>query len=274
MIDQLARFALAAIDGAFVVARSDRAVKLTQVLGPLPDALDAARRQRQGEARVTTSRPAPPSTRPPAPPHRSALGRKLTALRAMATQTSGPIDASNPETFTALVAEEAFTDAAAVRDSTRTVAWLCPPSSRDVVHRRSAETGVSGRAAAASHSASAAADDAVIACETPDPATARARGLFRRRHPDWERWRLSAYYARSPEEVDDLAADQLERSPNSCGIVWRRCWTLASRSFPPSGRRTSPSPSPATSRRAGPARTGRSRPASQPVPMCRDALRR
>ncbi len=47
--DQLARFALAAIDGAFVASRSDRAVKLAQVLGPLPDALDAARRRQQGE---------------------------------------------------------------------------------------------------------------------------------------------------------------------------------------------------------------------------------
>lgn len=38
-IDQLARFALASIDGAFVASRSDRSVKLASVLEPLPEAL-------------------------------------------------------------------------------------------------------------------------------------------------------------------------------------------------------------------------------------------
>ena len=39
--EQLARFALAAIDGAFVAARADRTIKLAKVLEPLPDALVA-----------------------------------------------------------------------------------------------------------------------------------------------------------------------------------------------------------------------------------------
>jgi AcrR family transcriptional regulator len=41
-VDQLARFTLASIDGAFVASRSERSVKLAQVLAPLPDALVAA----------------------------------------------------------------------------------------------------------------------------------------------------------------------------------------------------------------------------------------
>ncbi len=36
---------------------------------------------------------------------------------------------------------------------------------------------------------------------------------FLRRFPDWGRYGLSAYYARDDAEVDDLAADQLERFP-------------------------------------------------------------
>ena len=42
--EQLARFALAAIDGAFVAARADRTIKLAKVLEPLPDALVAVLR--------------------------------------------------------------------------------------------------------------------------------------------------------------------------------------------------------------------------------------
>ncbi len=42
--DRLARFALAAFDGAFVASCSDRAVTLADLLTPLPDALVAARR--------------------------------------------------------------------------------------------------------------------------------------------------------------------------------------------------------------------------------------
>jgi hypothetical protein len=38
-IDRLARFALAAVDGAFVAARSDRSVSLAGLLEPLADAL-------------------------------------------------------------------------------------------------------------------------------------------------------------------------------------------------------------------------------------------
>jgi AcrR family transcriptional regulator len=43
--DQLARFALAAIDGAFVASQSDRAVTLQSVLEPLAASLVAARRE-------------------------------------------------------------------------------------------------------------------------------------------------------------------------------------------------------------------------------------
>jgi hypothetical protein len=44
-IDQLARFALATIDGAFVASQSDRGVTLDSVLAPLAVALVAARRE-------------------------------------------------------------------------------------------------------------------------------------------------------------------------------------------------------------------------------------
>ncbi len=44
-IDRLARFALAAVDGAFVAARSDRSVSLAALLEPLPDALVVIRRR-------------------------------------------------------------------------------------------------------------------------------------------------------------------------------------------------------------------------------------
>jgi AcrR family transcriptional regulator len=44
VVHQLAHFALAAIDGAFVASRSDAGVSLGQVLAPLPEALAAARR--------------------------------------------------------------------------------------------------------------------------------------------------------------------------------------------------------------------------------------
>lgn len=36
---------------------------------------------------------------------------------------------------------------------------------------------------------------------------------FRRRYPDWGRWGLSGFFARSETDVDDLAADRLERFP-------------------------------------------------------------
>lgn len=35
--------------------------------------------------------------------------------------------------------------------------------------------------------------------------------MFRRRFPDWGRWGLSAFYARSDDEVDDLAFDRLHQ---------------------------------------------------------------
>jgi hypothetical protein len=46
--DQLAHFALAAIDGAFVASRSDPGVTLERILRPLPSALVAMRRELAG----------------------------------------------------------------------------------------------------------------------------------------------------------------------------------------------------------------------------------
>jgi AcrR family transcriptional regulator len=48
--DQLARFALAALDGAFVASQADPGVSLEQLLEPLAPALVAARRTTQGRA--------------------------------------------------------------------------------------------------------------------------------------------------------------------------------------------------------------------------------
>lgn len=59
-------------------------------------------------------------------------------------------------------------------------------------------------------------DDALIVVrgDDLDPTTSRHQAsTFRRRFPDWGRWGLSAFYARSDAEIDDLAADQLERFP-------------------------------------------------------------
>jgi AcrR family transcriptional regulator len=47
-IDQLARFALSAIDGAFVASQTDRGVTLERLLAPLAPALVAARRALSG----------------------------------------------------------------------------------------------------------------------------------------------------------------------------------------------------------------------------------
>jgi AcrR family transcriptional regulator len=47
IVDELARFALAAIDGAFVASRSDPTIRLAEILDPLPDALVAARQRRR-----------------------------------------------------------------------------------------------------------------------------------------------------------------------------------------------------------------------------------
>lgn len=47
-----------------------------------------------------------------------------------------------------------------------------------------------------------------------DPKTnLRQAEAFLRRFPDWGRFGLSGYYARNDAEVNDLAADQLERFP-------------------------------------------------------------
>jgi hypothetical protein len=48
--DQLARFALAALDGAFVASQADSGVSLEQLLEPLAPALVAARRTTQVRA--------------------------------------------------------------------------------------------------------------------------------------------------------------------------------------------------------------------------------
>ncbi len=59
-------------------------------------------------------------------------------------------------------------------------------------------------------------DDAVIVVRGDEVDAAASRhqaGVFRRRYPEWHRWGLSALYARNDSEVDDLAADQLERFP-------------------------------------------------------------
>jgi hypothetical protein len=54
----------------------------------------------------------------------------------------------------------------------------------------------------------------VVRGDDLEPEASRHRAeSFRRRYPDWGRFGLSAYYARGDAEVDDLAADQLERFP-------------------------------------------------------------
>lgn len=48
--------------------------------------------------------------------------------------------------------------------------------------------------------------------DADDPAVSvRQASLFRRRYPDWGRYGMSAFYARSSDEVIDLGSDQLER---------------------------------------------------------------
>ena len=59
-------------------------------------------------------------------------------------------------------------------------------------------------------------DDAVLVVRGDDveAGTARAQAVaFRQRFPGWDRWGLSAYYARSEDEIEDLASDHLERFP-------------------------------------------------------------
>ena len=48
--DLLGRFALAAIDGAFVACQADRRASLEQLLQPLPAAITASRRSLAGRA--------------------------------------------------------------------------------------------------------------------------------------------------------------------------------------------------------------------------------
>jgi hypothetical protein len=54
-------------------------------------------------------------------------------------------------------------------------------------------------------------DDALIVVRGEQPAeiARRLAAQFRLRFPDWGRWGLSAFYARSEREVDDLAYDQV-----------------------------------------------------------------
>ena len=48
--------------------------------------------------------------------------------------------------------------------------------------------------------------------DADDPEVSIRQALqFRRRYPDWGRYGLSGFYARSSDEVLDLGADQLER---------------------------------------------------------------
>jgi hypothetical protein len=52
----------------------------------------------------------------------------------------------------------------------------------------------------------------VVRGDAGDPALAREQAeQFRRRFPAWERWGLSAFYARGDDEVDDLAFDRLHQ---------------------------------------------------------------
>ena len=71
-----------------------------------------------------------------------------------------------------------------------------------------------------------------------DPETGRHQAeVFLRRFPDWGRYGLSAYVGCDSTEIDDLAADQLERFPAwpcSGSATWREA---ASRSCRRSGRR-------------------------------------
>ena len=54
----------------------------------------------------------------------------------------------------------------------------------------------------------------VVRGDDLNPLTARRQAeLFRRRYPTWGRWGLSAYAAGNEAEIEDLAADQLERFP-------------------------------------------------------------
>lgn len=54
----------------------------------------------------------------------------------------------------------------------------------------------------------------VVRGDDLEPTTSREQAVsFLRRFPDWGRYGLSAYYARDEDEVEDLAADQLERFP-------------------------------------------------------------
>jgi len=53
----------------------------------------------------------------------------------------------------------------------------------------------------------------VVRGDDLNPDTARAQAMAFRRFPGWGPWRPSDSYARSEAEIDDTAADQLERFP-------------------------------------------------------------
>ncbi|MBX7069263.1 MAG: hypothetical protein K1X38_07730 [Microthrixaceae bacterium] len=58
--------------------------------------------------------------------------------------------------------------------------------------------------------------DAVIVVRADDLIEGSSRlqaEEFRRRYPGWDRWGLSGFFARNETDVEDLAADRLERFP-------------------------------------------------------------
>ena len=82
--------------------------------------------------------------------------------------------------------------------------------------------------------------DAVIVVrgDDLDPATSRHQALvFRRRYRDWGRWGLSGFYARNDAEIDDLAADQLDRFPE---LAVYRVGDLEAEGFEGGSRRFGP----------------------------------
>jgi hypothetical protein len=98
-------------------------------------------------------------------------------------------------------------------------------------------------------------DDAslVVRGDDLDPETARAQAeAFRERFPDWERYGLSAYFARDDAEIDDLAADQFEWFPSLAIMNHAELDGPDSKSPRRSAHRTSPLRLAATSKNASP----------------------
>ncbi|MGH3566810.1 MAG: hypothetical protein ACRDRH_12405 [Pseudonocardia sp.] len=77
-------------------------------------------------------------------------------------------------------------------------------------------------------------DDALIVVrgDDLDPAASRHQAdVFRRRFPDWGRWGLSAFYARSDAEIEDLAApaSRFRTAPVSADTVAPPCESMSAR---------------------------------------------